>query len=82
MQKKESCEIVWGETTNELLLYVTKDKNNLNDIIMGFCLDLPQIEPNLDKYNTIVYRVKKFYPHDENPNDFCFDLDNGYDLVP
>ena len=74
--KRESYELVWKETSNELFLFVTKDKDDIENVIMGFCFDNTAIEPPIDKYKTVVYRLKKFYPHDENPNEFCFDLDN------
>lgn len=77
--KRESYELVWKETTNELFLFVTKDKDDLENVIMGFCFDSTAIEPPMEKYKTVVYKLNKFYPHDENPNEFCFDLDNFVD---
>lgn len=73
--KRESYDVLWKEASDELFLFVTKDKTNLDNLIMGFCFDKATIEPTIDKYRTIVYRLKKFYPHDENPNDFCYDID-------
>lgn len=78
--KRESYELVWKEASDELFLFVTKDKTNIDNVIMGFCFNCTRIEPTIDKYKTSVYRLKKFYPHDENPNEFCFDLDKFNDF--
>ena len=77
--KRESYKLVWKETSDELSLFVTKDKTNIDNVIMGFCFDDTMIKPTIDKYKTIVYRLKKFYPHDEKPIEFCFDLDKFSD---
>ena len=80
--KKESYELSWKETSDELFMFVVKEKKDINSKIMGFCFDTPPIEPQMEKYKTTVYRLKKFYPHDENPDEFFFDLDVDSDRVP
>ena len=41
----------------------------------GLLLDRMPGEIVLDAFTTKVFRLKKFFPNDENPKDFCFDLE-------
>ena len=41
---------------------------------MGFCFDSEMIIPQGIRYKTKVYKLKRFYPHDEKTEDFFFDL--------
>ena len=49
------------------------DARDLNKVYLGFEFD--RIIPvEARGWNTTVYRLKKFFPHDENRDEFCFEL--------
>lgn len=65
----------WEEREEGLCLFIPYEIGNLEDVIMGFCFDKETITPKHVRYNTRIYRLKRFYPHDEKTVDFYFDLD-------
>lgn len=69
---------IWRELDNELLFLIPYRKNNLNEVVMGFSFDKKEIVPSIKQYSTKVYKLLKFFPHDEPIDSFCFDL--GKDL--
>ena len=63
------------EKTNEgLFLFLPYKDNNPHEVVVGFCFDSEIIVPQGIKYDTKVYKLKRFYPHDEKTEDFFFDL--------
>ena len=50
------------------------EDNNPHEVVMGFCFDIEMIIPQEFKYKTKVYKLKRFYPHDEKTEDFFFDF--------
>jgi hypothetical protein len=63
------------EKTDEgLFLFIPYKDNNPHEVVMGFCFDSEMIIPQGIKYKTKVYKLKRFYPHDEKTEDFFFDL--------
>ena len=63
------------EKTDEgLFLFIPYKDNNPHKVVMGFCFDSEMIIPQGIKYKTKVYKLKRFYPHDEKTEDFFFDL--------
>ena len=66
---------VWKETENGLCLFIPYNSDNIHEVIMGFYFD-KKITPKNVRYNTTIYRLKCFYPHDEKTDEFFFDLDD------
>ena len=64
---------IWEEREEGLCLFVPY-KNNNDEVVMGFCFDKDIIIPKDVRYNTRVYKLKRYYPHDEKITDFYFDL--------
>ena len=63
------------EKTDEgLFLFIPYKDNNPHKVVMEFCFDSEMIIPQGIKYKTKVYKLKRFYPHDEKTEDFFFDL--------
>ncbi len=67
----------WEETKDDLFLFIPYSNDNLQEVVMGFCFDNKTIIPKGVRYNTKVYRLKRFYPHDEKTDYFFFDLDEN-----
>lgn len=55
-------------------ILVPRDTGDLTDVVLGFRLSKP-FKPEELRYHTCVYRVLRFYPHDELTNEFWYDLD-------
>lgn len=74
--KRRGFTTVWQELDDELRLLIPYDKDNLNEVVLGFAFDKKVIIPNQKlKYSTTqVYRLLKFFPHDEPVDEFYFDL--------
>lgn len=64
---------IWEDREEGLCLFVPY-KNNNDEVVMGFCFDKDIIIPKDVRYNTRVYILKRYYPHDEKITDFYFDL--------
>lgn len=64
---------IWEDREEGLCLFVPY-KNNNDKVVMGFCFDKDIIIPKDVRYNTRVYILKRYYPHDEKITDFYFDL--------
>lgn len=65
---------IWEEREDGLCLFVPYKSDNIDEVIMGFCFDKDIIIPKNVRYDTRVYRLKRFYPHDEKTTDYYFDL--------
>lgn len=65
---------VWQEMDDELRLLIPYEKNNLNEVVMGFAFDKNVFTPEVKGYSTKVYKLLKLFPYDEPVNEFCFDL--------
>ena len=65
---------VWQELDNELRLLIPYDKDNLNEVVIGFSFDKNVISPKVGRYFTKVYKLLKLFPYDEPVNEFYFDL--------
>lgn len=65
---------VWQELDDELRLLVPYDKNNLNNVAIGFAFDKNVFTPKVKGYSTKVYKLLKLFPYDEPVDEFCFDL--------
>jgi hypothetical protein len=65
------------EEREGLLLWAIVHKNPRNERVweMGLQFDKASIEVALPSLTTVVYRLLRFYPHDEDPNDFYFELE-------
>lgn len=66
---------IWEEREEGLCLFVPYNSENIDEVIMGFCFDKEIIIPKDVRYNTKVYKLKRYYPHDEKTIDFYFDLE-------
>lgn len=65
---------VWQEMDEELRLLIPYDKNNLNEVVIGFAFDINMFTSEVKGYSTRVYKLLKLFPYDEPVNEFCFDL--------
>lgn len=65
---------VWQENKEELRLLIPYDKNNLNEVVIGFAFDKNVFTPEVKGYSTKVYKLLKLFPYDEPVGEFCFDL--------
>lgn len=65
---------VWQEMDKELRLLIPYDKNNLNEVVIGFAFDKSVFTPEVKGYSTKVYKLLKLFPYDEPVDEFCFDL--------
>lgn len=68
-------ELLWEQRDEGLCLFIPYKKGNIEDVVMGFCFEKETITPKDIRYKTTVYRLKRFYPHDEKTTGFYFDLD-------
>ena len=57
-----------------IFLFIPYKDNNPHEVVMGFCFDSEMIIPQGINYKTKVYKLNRFYPHDEKTEDFFFDL--------
>lgn len=69
---------VWQEIDDELRLLIPYDKDNLNEVVIGFAFDKNVFTTEVKGYSTKVYKLLKFFPYDESVDVFCFNL--GEDL--
>jgi hypothetical protein len=53
---------------------VLPDSSGLQPWVFGFLLETPAIKVDLPSLKTIVYRVLGFFPFDEDPTEFMFEL--------
>lgn len=67
---------VWQELDDELRLLIPYEKDNLNEVAIGFAFDKNVITPKVERYSTKVYKLLKLFPYDEPVDEFCFDLIN------
>lgn len=65
---------VWQELDTELRFYIPYERDNLNEVILGFAFDKKVIVPKDCRYSTKVYVLLKFFPNDEPVDCFHFDL--------
>lgn len=72
--EKKSLIHVWQELDNELRLLIPYDKDNLNEVVIGFAFDKVVIPPKVGRYTTKVYKLLKLFPYDEPVDEFYFDL--------
>ena len=72
--EKKSLIHVWQELDNELRLLIPYDKDNLNEVVIGFAFDKVVISPEVGRYTTKVYKLLKLFPYDEPVDEFYFDL--------
>lgn len=70
---------IWKEKEDGLYLFVPYQKDNIEDVAMGFCFDKGIITPINVRYRTKVYKLLRYYPHDEKTIDFYFDLEKKSD---
>ncbi len=56
------------------LLIRHKDNKDISSVTMGFLFDKSIIDINIRGWKTSVYKLIRFYPHDEPINEFYFDL--------
>lgn len=64
---------VWQEKDEELRLLIPYEKDNLNEVVIGFAFDKDLIFPE-SRYKSKVYKLLKLFPYDEKVDEFCFDL--------
>ncbi len=67
---------IWKEKEDGLYLFIPYQKENLENVVMGFCFDKEIIRPINVRYITKVYRLLRYYPHDEKTKEFYFDLED------
>lgn len=65
---------VWQELDEEIRLLIPYDKNNMNEVVIGFAFDKSIFAPDVKGYSTKVYKLMKLFPYDEPVDSFCFDL--------
>lgn len=65
---------VWQEMDDELRLLIPYDKDNPNEVVIGFAFDKNVFTPEVKGYSTKVYKLLKLFPYDEPVDSFCFDL--------
>lgn len=70
---------IWKEKEDGLYLFVPYQKDNIEDVAMGLCFDKGIITPINVRYRTKVYKLLRYYPHDEKTIDFYFDLEKKSD---
>ena len=71
----EKCRVLQREAGENLLFavdYVEKKTNQPR--VFGIVYDPEVIKVDDRRLSTTLYRVLGFYPHDENPDEFCWDL--------
>lgn len=67
---------IWIENDNGLNYWVPYKDGHLSKVVLGFCFDKNVIHPKGVRYDTEVYKLLRYYPWDENTNDFYFDINN------
>lgn len=72
--KRRSFTHVWQEMDDELRLLIPYEKDNLNEVVIGFAFDKNVFTPEVKGYSTKVYKLLKLFPYDEPVDEFCFDL--------
>ena len=72
--EKKGMVPVWEEQDNELRLLIPYERDNLNEVVIGFAFDKNVVTPKVGRYSTKVYKLLKLFPYDEPVNEFCFDL--------
>lgn len=73
----EHCdEYIWEEDNNKIL-FAIPHRNNVKLHHLGFELTKP-IPFNYKGVKTNVYKVDKFYPWDEDPQEFCIPLNDDH----
>lgn len=77
LAKKQNFNAIWDNTNDGILFYIPR-KDTSSNVLMGFLFSEDVIRPDVQliKYSTTVYRLLRFYPHDENPNEFSFNLED------
>lgn len=76
--KEEGYTPMWEEKNEELFLFIPYEEGNYNKVAMGFCFDNKKIKPNINRYKTTVYKLKRFYPSDEKTSDFFINLEYSF----
>lgn len=73
LAKKEGVEPFKQIENDCALILFPYDKNNTKAVYLGFEFD-KTIPVESRGWTTTVYRLKKFFPHDEKIDEFCFEL--------
>lgn len=67
---------MWTENGSTISFWIPYVKGDIKRVFLGFEFDNQVIIPSEVNYETKVYRLLRFYPFDENTDEFFFDL-NG-----
>lgn len=67
---------IWQEDEGVMNYFVPYNNGDLSKVVLGFCFDKNIIHPQGVIYETEVYKLIKYYPWDEDTNEFYFDVNN------
>lgn len=73
LAKKGGIEPFKRIENDSVMIVFPYNKNNTNAVYMGFEFD-KTIPVENRGWKTTVYRLKRFFPHDEKTDEFCFEL--------
>ena len=65
---------VWVNDSEGMKLFIAYDRDNLDEVVMGFCFSSDIIHFENERLKTNVYTLLKFYPWDEKTSEFHFDI--------
>lgn len=74
--KDKGYQPIWLENDNLLNYFIPYNDGELSRVLLGFSFDKNVINPQNVKYKTEVYKLIRYYPWDEDTNDFYFDVNN------
>lgn len=67
---------IWQKNEDEMNYFIPYTSEDLSRVVLGFCFDKNVIHPQGVRYKTEVYKLIRYYPGDEDTNEFYFDVNN------